>query len=257
MRYYVTTDVHGYFTELKNALEEKGFFNDPEPHKLIICGDLFDRGQEAQEMQKFIMELLLKNQVILIRGNHEDLTMELLQQWENYSFLSKHHWQNGTIDTVCQLIGYTQQKMLTDYIPAGRALLHTSLVQSIIPATRYYFETDKYIFVHGWIPCGRVDTDENETAYLYEPNWRDASNTQWRAARWCNGMEAAHCGVIEDEKTIVCGHWNCSFGHSHYHGQGSEFEADAHFEPYYDKGIIALDACTAYTHKVNCIVIED
>lgn len=36
MRYYITAD------PLKKALEEKGYFSDPEPHKLIICGDLFD-----------------------------------------------------------------------------------------------------------------------------------------------------------------------------------------------------------------------
>lgn len=33
--------------------------------------------------------------------------------------------------------------------------------------------------------------------------------------------------------------------------------ADADFSPYYNKGIIAIDACTAKTLKVNCIVIED
>lgn len=44
MRYYVTADVHGYFSELKNALEDNGFFEDQEPHKLIVCGDLYDRG---------------------------------------------------------------------------------------------------------------------------------------------------------------------------------------------------------------------
>jgi len=46
MRYYVTADVHGYFTELKTALINAGFFEDAEPHKLVICGDLFDRGMK-------------------------------------------------------------------------------------------------------------------------------------------------------------------------------------------------------------------
>ena len=46
MKYYVTADVHGYFTELKTALAVQGFFEDTEPHKLVICGDLYDRGTE-------------------------------------------------------------------------------------------------------------------------------------------------------------------------------------------------------------------
>ena len=69
-------------------------------------------------------------------------------------------------------------------------------------------------------------------------------------------MEAAHHGIIEPGKTIVCGHWNSSFGHSHYEGDGYEFDDNPNFDPYYGEGIIALDACTPLSRKVNCIVIQ-
>ena len=39
--------------------------------------------------------------------------------------------------------------------------------------------------------------------------------------------------------------------------RGSEFEKDSVFSPYSEGGILAIDACTAYSQKVNCIVIED
>lgn len=83
MRYYVVSDVHGFFSEMKAALDEKGFFEDKEPHKLVVCGDLFDRGTEALQLQEFILDLISKDEVILIRGNHEDLLMELLHGWSN------------------------------------------------------------------------------------------------------------------------------------------------------------------------------
>lgn len=70
-------------------------------------------------------------------------------------------------------------------------------------------------------------------------------------------MEAAHNGIIEPGKTIVCGHWHCSFGHSRYENDGGEFDRNPNFTPYYGNGIIALDACTPISHKINCIVIED
>ena len=79
-------------------------------------------------------------------------------------------------------------------------------------------------------------------------------------------MEAWHQGVKVDGKTIVCGHWHASFGHSKFHGDGVEFPNErstnpehrrANFDPFVDDGIIALDACTAYSHKVNCVVLED
>ena len=46
--YYVVSDIHGYYTELKQTLDEKGFFSDTFPRKLIVCGDALDRGSEAK-----------------------------------------------------------------------------------------------------------------------------------------------------------------------------------------------------------------
>lgn len=53
------------------------------------------------------------------------------------------------------------------------------------------------------------------------------------------------------------GYWHISYGHSKFEGKGTEFGRDADFSPYVAPGIIALDACTAYSGIVNCIVIED
>ena len=55
MKYYITADVHGFYTEFHKALDEAGYFTDSEPHKLTILGELFDRRQEAVEMQRFIV----------------------------------------------------------------------------------------------------------------------------------------------------------------------------------------------------------
>ena len=49
MRYYVVSDIHGFYTELERALRDNGFFDDNEPNKLILCGDALDRGKEAQK----------------------------------------------------------------------------------------------------------------------------------------------------------------------------------------------------------------
>ena len=44
---------------------------------------------------------------------------------------------------------------------------------------------------------------------------------------------------------------------STYEKRGSEFGEDADFSPYIAPGIIAIDACTAHTGMVNCVVISD
>lgn len=62
-------------------------------------------------------------------------------------------------------------------------------------------------------------------------------------------MDAAHDGVIEENKTIVCGQWRSSYGHSRFERKCSDIGDDADFSPYYSKGISALDICTVHSKK--------
>lgn len=256
MKYYVVADVHGFYTELKTALTEKGFFDDKEPHKLIVCGDLFDRGCEALKLQSFITDLIKKDEVILIRGNHEDLTLCLIQDWGNFGYMQSHHRSNGTVDTVLQL---TESEIIVgaNAREVKRKLLNTPFIKDIIPRMLDYYETENYIFVHGWIPCDAFGYGGHADRFIYKEDWRELGSTDWNYARWYNGMEAARQGVVEPNKTIVCGHWHSSYGHAKIEGVCSEFGEDADFSPYIGNGIIALDACTVHSGKVNCIVIED
>lgn len=165
-----------------------------------------------------------------------------------------HHNSNGTVDTVLQL---TNTGALDYPIDIYYKMMETPFIQKILPAMVNYFETERYIFVHGWIPCEWIRQNAYAGTYFAIEHWREADEKQWRLARWINGMDAAHDGVTEVGKTIVCGHWHCSYGHSRYEGNGNEFGEKAEYSPYYGKGIIAIDACTVCSKKINCIVVED
>lgn len=256
MKYYVVADVHGFYTELIDALEEKGFFDDKEPHKLIVCGDLFDRGQEALKLQDFILDLINDDKLIFIRGNHEDLVISLIRDWCNLGYLQPHHITNGTVNTVSQL---TNSLNITNEQreEIRNRFIETPFYRQILPRAIDYFETEHYIFTHGWIPCFTTVLGKRAEDFRYRSDWREAGSKDWYYARWNNGMEAARQGAIEPEKTIVCGHYHTSYGHSVIEGKCTEWGNDADFSPYYAKGIIAIDACTAYSGKLNCIVIED
>jgi len=257
MRYYVVADVHGFFSELNHALTEAGFYEDNLPHKLIICGDIFDRGSEALQLQEFLLNLLANDELILIKGNHEDLTLQLMNEWHNKSYLQPFHYKNGTIDTICQLTHSSIKDLPNNADVIKNEFLQSPFLTQIIPAMLDYFETQNYIFVHGWIPCTPIQPGTNSKEYVAIDYWRQADKKAWDNARWINGMEAAKSGIIEKGKTIVCGHWHCSFGHSNFEEDGGEFDHCPNFNPYYGDGIIALDACTSFSKKVNCIVIED
>ncbi len=249
MRYYVTADIHGFYTVFHQGLTDAGFFDDPEPHKLVILGDLFDRGDEAVELQDFILRLMEEDAVILIRGNHEDLFEDLATVDNGMPY--EHHLHNGTYETALKLTGCNPIKARLRASNFAKTARETPFFRKIIPATVDYFETEHNIFVHGWIPCRQ----DYWTAYRYCSQWREAGEQEWREARWYNGMDAAK--FCEEKKTILCGHCRASYGHAKYEQKGTDFGPGADFSPYYGPGVIALDACTAYSGKINIIVIED
>lgn len=248
MKYYVVSDIHGFYSKFHSALENAGFFADTEPHKLVVLGDLFDRGREARMLQSFILERMEKDEVILIRGNHEDLFVDLVTT--DCGMAYRHHKLNGTYDTALQLTGFDAQEAFARCAAFADAAQKTPFYQQILPVMVDYFETKHYVFVHGWIPCHAADGE-----YRPHSDWRAASPFEWQRARWYNGMDAIR-GTTE-EKTIVCGHWHASYGHARYEGKGGEFDEGADFSPYYAPGIIAVDGCTAYSGLVNIVVLED
>lgn len=249
MRYYVMTDLHGFYTLFRQALQEAGYEEDPGEKRILLLGDLFDRGPENAEMQEGILRLMEEDRVILLRGNHEDLFEELVTRDRGRPL--RHHVHNGTYDTLQTLTG-----IRADYSWDGNMLLakagrETPFYTQIIPAMLDYFETKNYIFTHAWIPCNYSDGKA-----VYDLHWREADASAWREARWINPMEAAKTARCPG-KSVVCGHFHTSYGHSRMEGIGTEFGPDADFSPYQAPGVLALDACTAYSRRMNCVVLED
>lgn len=238
MKYFIVSDVHGHYTELKNELDKKGF--DEELDTLVVCGDLLDRGNENVKCLQYVNSLPNK---ILIKGNHE-YNLEKCLFSHRFDYADKH---NGTVDTILEIAKYVSgRKHLNAYdteifMYANQYLELTQYMNSLVD----YFEfKDKngntIVCCHGWLP----------------ENYKDKDCKDFEEYSWINGMAYWKNGHSFKDKTIICGHWHCSFGNSKYHGKGSEFGEDACFEPFRDLGIIALDACTTLTKKVNVIVIE-
>lgn len=240
MKYFVTSDIHGFYDEFIQALNNKGFDLLNPNHQLIICGDVFDRGHQPKELIDFILEN--KDKIIYIRGNHEDLMQTMIDSGEH----TIGDLNNGTAYTIIDLC----PEWYISRFDLKNIAKETNL-QNVLDLTVDYFETDNYIFVHGWIP-----TIEN--CYLYDKDWRNARKERWENARWSNTVEMYRYEIYEPNKTIVCGHWHCSaLWHEKYPDKYDEFGEKANFEPFITKEMISLDACTVYSHKVNVIVLED
>ena len=249
MKLFCVSDVHSYYTALKEALDEAGFDPNNENHWLVSCGDLFDRGEESEQLFKYIMSLDRK---ILVKGNHDSLLDDLCLREFPYSY----DFSNGTAKTVYDLGMHPAFDECCRHTWHRLAAYRDSLIN--------YFETENYIFVHSWIPTtnSSIRTSYNtlNNSFEYMENWREASRAEWEDAMWGNPFFKAQDGLNKTGKTIVFGHWHCSLGHLiSSGGELSEFGDNACWDVYKndDWKVIGLDKCTARTGKVNVLVIED
>lgn len=254
--YFVVADIHGFYSLTKAELSRRGFFDSKE-NKLILLGDALDRGDEPVETVDFLCELCEENRLIYVRGNHEDLFVDMLLEISRGEHTIWHHRKNGTWDSALKLVGMDEGEARYDPELFVRRARATRFYSYLLNHTVDYFETEHYIFTHGYIPC-RVEGWAPMIKYSYMDSWREATADAWRSARWFNGIDVACTyGVREEGKTIVCGHFHTSFGHARISRICSEFGDDAIFDPFYSDGLIALDACTKFSGKINCLVIDD
>ena len=203
---------------------------------------LFRSGGQARELIDFMMQLIKQDKLIYILGNHEELLVQCLQQisrGEVYGIAKgmSHHYTNGTWDTLLQIAQMHPADACAAPDDLLKRVIRSEFYRILLPAAVDYYETDNYVFVHGWIPC-YTGFGKDGMTYEYDPDWRNAYIDEWKQARWFNGMElACRHSVIND---------SCS-----------EYGADADFSPFYADGIIAIDACAAASGKINCVVVED
>ena len=256
-KFFVVSDVHGYYDEMKAALDKASFDSNNEEHWLVSCGDIWDRGGQPVEVMRYLQGLPRK---VLVKGNHESLFQDLCDR----GYPGSHDFSNGTYDTVCELGGAGLGRIFDEC-----CIIAEQRTKNFIDSMVNYFETKNYIFTHGWIPL--ICKDNLPSYYTrnrkfeFNPDWREAHASEWEQARWLNGMDMARKGFVEPGKTIVCGHWHCSYGHmiddmrknGILNSTIEEFGETAIWDPYYSNGIIAIDRCTAYTGEVNVLVLED
>lgn len=235
MKYFIVADVHGFYDEMLEALDRTGFDPDNPNHTFVSLGDALDRGKQANEVLDFFV-MLPKERRIFILGNHEILMEEALHK-NGFDYIDLC---NGTKGTAYQLTGANYDEEAIEKMRADWRW------NEYIRDCRVYAEVGDNIFVHGWIP-----------RFPYNTDWRNATISEWKEATWLNGMKEWRYDNKEPGKTIWCGHWHVGYGHAHIHYICSdEVGGDAVYTPFRDEGIVAMDACTAVSHIVNCEVIE-
>lgn len=258
MKIFACSDIHGFYNEFKQALENAGFEDNNPNHLLIICGDFWDRGYNPYKITEYLNSIDNK---ILVRGNHEQLMEYLIKR----GYPMNHDYHNGTAETAA--IIQEELAMVEDKVVSVMNYKYIEpFVKNFYDQMVNYYETQNYIFVHCWIPYKTkeeyVDNEEiskfdrKQLKNIYRKDWRRASQEKWDTAMWGNPFLLEQEGLNQTGKVIVHGHWHNSYHFANTEnlpefGEGSKFEIARH------GNCIGLDTCTAYTNKVNVLVVED
>jgi len=258
---FLVSDIHSFAKPLRDALRDAGFRVKDKTHRLIILGDIFDRGPDTLEVYKFIKSLP-KHRRVLIKGNHEQLYFELLKK----NFPDDYDFSNGTVNTFCQIAGtdpedldmkeacrfyyLRNQTPPIDYLSKRisavwkqtKAIVAEHEITKWLDSSEWldFFEYKDLICVHSFIP-------------EYVENWREAHASAWSEARWGCPWRLFQSGYFDEEaakgKKLVCGHWHAQEFHK-------VFEKDFdNWELYFGENLIALDGCCVVTKSIPVLKV--
>ena len=145
---FVCSDIHGFYDELREALDDAGFDENNNDHFLIVCGDTTDRGTQPSEVISYLSKLIIQNKCVVIKGNHEQLMLDCI----NRRYPGSHDYSNGTFDSICELGGAGGGRPFDEC-----CVIAEDKFKAFVNKMPNYFETENYVFCHAWIPVSCDD----------------------------------------------------------------------------------------------------
>lgn len=178
----VISDIHGESEKLDMLLNK--YWN-PEKERLIFLGDLVDRGPNSLGVIRRVMELKRQYQAITVMGNHEDLFLSWLDDYENETELYYNMGGDNTINSFFDINAtfHYSPKKINKWLKKE----FKEEIQFLRNLPNYYFN-DTHIFVHAGVN-------------LNLENWTNSSDNDFLMVR-----KPFIYGKNETKKTIVFGH---------------------------------------------------
>ncbi len=227
MTYFVFSDIHSCLNELNAALNQAGYNENDNNHKLLFLGDAFDKGHQHFETYLFLKNNIENNKLIWVIGNHDLFLLHSL------AINKASRFTEDTIRDIAKglddkAINYSDSECI-------KVLKDNGVDKFIINNTLNYYETNNYVFTHGVIPFNTNNT--------YDPNWRNRPNKDWYRYINTGFKKLLDNNIRIPNKTLVCGHQYCGI------------KKDA--KTFITDGLIAIDGKCYKTGIMNVIVIED
>lgn len=159
MRTLVIGDIHGGLKALKQIIERASITTSD---NLIFLGDYVDGWSQSPQVIDYLIELQAKQKCIFIRGNHDELLLDWLQN-RNENIDEGMWFKHGGEATV---IAYST-------ISENKKIEHIAFLKSL---QNYYLDDQNRLFIHAGF------TNMNGVTYEYFPKLFYWDRTLWETA---------------------------------------------------------------------------
>lgn len=198
MRTIVIGDIHGCVNTLQKLLKRVSI---RENDRIIFLGDYIDRGPDSVGVVEFIMDLKSMSgiEVIPLKGNHEQMFLEVLENSEDPTELS-FYTLNGGSRTLFSYSKWEEvfRKNVFEEMIDFNVKFDEDLIKSIfipkrhidfLKSLRPYYKDDEFFYVHASVYFGVPLNAHNENNFLW-------------------GNESFYCktNVLFEGKKVIYGH---------------------------------------------------
>lgn len=157
---YAISDIHGHSQTFRCLVED--IIKLKKEDTLYLLGDYVDRGPDSKGVIDYIIELKDKGyQVRTLRGNHEKLFLDSMEDSETYSLFL----HNGGFETLASFEIRNPSHLEKKYLDFFNEL-------------EYYIETDRFFLVHAGFDFTRNDFLENQYDMLWIRRWHHTINKE-------------------------------------------------------------------------------
>lgn len=233
--YFVISDIHSHYSSMIKALNEQGYQSSNQNHRLLVLGDLFDRGEDAVKVLEYLYTLYKENKAEVLLGNHDSFLLDFLdKKFERVDFNIK---RNGFGKTLHQLSGLVPNESNYEEIQY-KIMSEFPYLHEWLKSLPLFIEKDDYIFVHGGIDGGKLD-------------WRTMSSR--RDFVWSREIDLPKV----EGKIVVAGHHRVATIRKKTEDYNLLFlHSPELFDILYEDGKILIDRFVEVSNEINVLVLE-
>lgn len=223
-RTIIISDIHGCIDEFNELLRKVRFNRNSD--RLILLGDYVDRGPASREVVERTMELVLHDNAIALRGNHDQRLVDLVLG-DDAAVKAKFR-EHGGLQTLQSYIDFKGTEITDEVIRqaqlniAQRDGRHIEFLRGL----PLYYEDDAHIYVHAGL----------NPKYS---NWKEQPE---RDFMYIKGDFYLHRTRV-DKKVV--------FGHSRTE------EIQQRSDIWFAEDKIGIDGGCAYGQQLNALIVEN